>query len=127
MWRVRAKEAGSVNPYARPPACPTCSDVRRVTTHVRAHEGALTPCGKCGNLTDDEYERFRRDAWVRDQKPQEICELDLTPEEFTVFGRLRQEHPKTSKTTILSWIEGQRFDPSKDEAFLVEARKEFKK
>src|ERR1022692_2902163 len=107
-----------VNPYARPPACPLCSDTRRVTTHVRAHESDIIPCGKCGNLNDDEYERFRLDAWVRDQKAPEICELDLTPVEFERFQKLRQEHPKTSKTTILSWVEGQRYDPSKDEEFL---------
>jgi len=119
-----------VNPYARPPACPTCSDVRRVTTHVRAHEGDLTPCGKCGNLNDDEYERFRRDAWVRDQKPPEICELDLNEKEFVVYQNLRRDHPKVSKTTLLSWMEGQRYTKdviAKDEAFLVEAREEFRK
>jgi len=118
-----------VNPYARPPACSTCNDVRRITLHVRAHEGDLSPCPHCGLLNDEEYERFRHDSWVKAQKPPEICELDLDEKEFAVYTRLRSEHPKTSKTTVLSWMEGQRYTKdviAKDETFLVEARQKFR-
>ena len=116
-----------VNPYARPPACSTCNDTRTLAKYPTARKDDLIPCGACGNLNSDEYERFRRDAWAAAQKPPSICELDLTPEEFVVYQRSRTEHPQASKLTVLAWMEGQRYDPSKDEEFLNQARDEFRK
>jgi hypothetical protein len=63
---------------------------------------------------------------MRNQTPVGICELDLTPEEFKVFETMKVLNPHASKATVLSWMEGQRYDPAKDEEFLVEARQKFK-
>lgn len=115
-----------MNPYARPYACPTCQDCRVVTRWPSARDKDLVRCQKCGLLNDEEYERFRRDAWVRDHTPPEICQLDLAPEEFKTYERMRAEHPNASKLTLLSWIEGQRYDPAKDPEFLAEARVKFR-
>lgn len=115
------------NKWARKPACSTCNDIRRITKRVAAREADVTPCPTCGNLNSDEYERFRRDAWARDSKPPEITLLDLTADELLTFRRWQAEHPSVSKMTLLSWIEGGRYDPSKDEEFLAEAREEFRK
>ena len=115
------------NPFARPSACGICDDIRSVTSRVAAREADITPCPTCGNLNTDEYEKFRRDAWVRDNKAPEIHLLDLTDAEVVMFNRMRAENPNASKTTILSWVEGQRYDPSKNEEFLGKAREEFRK
>lgn len=116
----------STNPYARPYACPRCLDSRVVTRHASARKDDLVPCDRCGLLSTEAYDLFRRDAWIKAQVPPEICELDLTPEEFETFTAFRQQHPNTSKKTILTWIEGQRYDPAKDAEFLAEARQKFK-
>ena len=117
----------SANPFARPPACPLCNDTRQLTKHVSARQADVVPCDKCGAMDADEYDRFRRDAWLASQKPPEISQLDLTDEERLVFQRMKQEHPTASPATRLSWIEGQRYDPAKDEEFLNQARDEFRK
>ena len=115
------------NFFARPPACADCNDIRRITKRVAAREADVIPCPTCGNLNGDEYEKFRRDAWARDNKQPEIHLLDLTDDEMATFKRMQAENPNASKTTILSWIEGARYDPSKDEEFLKEAREGFRK
>ena len=117
---------GSTNPYARPPYCSLCGDFRVRTRNARASKSDLVPCDRCGLLTEDEYQRFKRDAWIKNQTPPTICELDLTPEEFKVCETLKALNPHASKATVLSWMEGQRYDPSKDEEFLREARQKFK-
>jgi hypothetical protein len=110
----------SGNQYARPPACPRCHDVRKLTRSLRAHDVDLVPCDRCGLLNAEEYERFRRDAWTRNQTPPSICEIDLSASEFVAFKRMRDERPDASKLTVLTWIEGQRYDPANDPAFLTE-------
>lgn len=108
-------------------ACEKCDDLRVVTKSVRAATTDLVRCGVCGNYNDDEYRRFRAAAWVKAQPPVGICEIDLTPDEFKVYQGLRERHPDTSKTTILMWVEGQRYDPAKDEEWLkTVARPAFK-
>jgi hypothetical protein len=109
-----------MNPYARPLACAVCNDIRRVTKRIEARENDIVPCPRCGNFNAEEYERFRMDAWVKDQKPPEISELDLNEKEFVVYQRLRKEHPKVSKLTVLSWMEGQRYEAIGDVEFLKE-------
>ena len=116
-----------MSPFRRPPACLRCNDTRRLTKSARAHESDTLPCDRCGNFNDDEYQRFRQDAWVRSHEPPTISQIDLTPEEFVVYNRMREQNPQASKTTVLMWMEGQRYDPSKDEGFLAVAREEFKK
>jgi hypothetical protein len=114
------------NPFAAPPACPTCGDTRTVTSRVEARENDRRKCPACGNYNDDEYERFRTTAWLRRHKPPEICELDLTMDELKIFKMMRENNPTASKTTVLMWMDGQRYDPSKDPEFLAIAREEFK-
>jgi hypothetical protein len=97
-----------------------------VTRSVRAAKTDLVPCGTCGTLSDDEYDRFRREAWTRDHVPPTICEMDLTDAEVPIFKRMREQNPNASKLTVLTWIEGQRYDPAKDPEFLAEARAKFK-
>lgn len=86
----------------------------------------VVPCDKCGLLNDEEYDRFRRDAWIRDSVPPAISQLDLTPEEFKTYEMMRLHHPKASKSTLLSWMEGQRYNPAEDVEFLEDARAKFK-
>jgi hypothetical protein len=74
----------------------------------------------------DEYDAFRRQKWLDNQKPPDLTEIDLTPSEFKVFKKMREENPKVSKLTLLSWLEGQRYDPSKDPDFLQDARQKFR-
>ncbi len=115
-----------MNPFAMPFACPRCQDSRVVTRFPSARGKDIVKCRDCGSMTDEEYDRFRRDAWAKAHKPPSICELDLTPAEFETYQKMRLEHPNASKFTVLSWIEGQRYDPSKDEEFLAEARVKFR-
>jgi len=116
----------STNPFAMPFACHACHDVRKQTRRVAARKDDIIPCPYCGLLNDEEYDRFRKDAWTKAQTPPTLCELDLTPEELATFKVMRDANSKASKTTVLTWIEGQRYDPSKDEEFLAVAREKFK-
>lgn len=115
-----------MNPYARPYACPSCKDFRFRTRYSASRQTDLVKCDKCGLMEKEEYDAFRRDAWKASHALPQICELDLSPEEFKVYEIARQQYPQTSKTTVLSWMEGQRYDPAKDETFLAEAREKFK-
>lgn len=110
-----------VNPFGRPPACRRCLDVRLLARYPTVRKEDLVPCPSCGLLNAEEHERFKRDAWTRNHTPPSICEIDLTPEEFKAYERMRAEHPNVSKLTVLTWIEGQRYDPAKDTAFLAES------
>lgn len=115
-----------MNPFARPFACLVCRDSRMLARYASSRKDDLIPCHKCGSLNTEEYDRFRRDAWARDNAAPSICELDLTPEEMSHFKVMRSAHPHAAKATVLSWIEGQRYDPSKDPEFLAVARPAFK-
>lgn len=126
-----------INPFARPPACPVCDDTRMVTSSVRAREADVSPCPRCGadphprepesKESRERYDHFVRTRFIETSVAPAISQLDLTPEEFKTYQRLRDEHPEASGTTVLSWIEGQRYDPSKDEEFMRDAREHFRK
>lgn len=45
-----------------------------------------------------------------------ISEADLTDEEFRAFRELRLAHPQANRLTVLAWLEGRRYDPTKDPA-----------
>jgi hypothetical protein len=109
-----------MNAFSRPPACPRCHDIRKLTKHVTARLADLVPCPACGNFNAEEYDRFRREAWARDQAPPSICELDLSREELETLRRWRRENPTASKLTVLSWIEGQRYEPAKNPEFMAD-------
>lgn len=114
------------NPFAMPFACPRCRDNRMVARYASARKEDLVPCDKCGLMGSEEYSRFRRDAWAQSMKPPEITQLDLTPEEFQTYEAMRAAHPNVSRTSILSWLEGQRYNPAEDIEFLEDARAKFK-
>lgn len=116
-----------MNPFALPPACTDCADTRTMTRRVESHRpDDLYPCSKCGTMSGEEYDRFRRDQWLASHPRTQFTELDLTNEELIVYKKMRADYPKTSKLTVLAWMEGQRYDPSKDEEFLVQARQKYK-
>jgi hypothetical protein len=115
-----------VNPFVNPYACPKCHDLRVMTRAVAARKDNLVPCDKCGLMPPEEYERFRRDEWAKHQPPIGISQMDLSNEELVVYNQMKTDHPHVAKTTILSWIEGRRYDPSKDPEFLATARQAFK-
>lgn len=116
-----------MNPFALPFACPTCNDTRTITRRIEAHRpNDLIPCPKCGQMEDEEYDRFRKDAWLAAHPRPTITELDMSLDELAVMKRMRADYPKVSKLTVLSWMEGQRYQPAKDEEFLAEAREKFK-
>lgn len=119
------------NPFSPPPGCNTCSDTR----HVSARDYSSTPCPVCGCHCPRrgkgepppepcsgcrKSRDLKRDAFRRFHAAPTICELDLTPAEFAVYRQMRADHPAASKLTVLAWLEGQRFDPSKDPTFLAE-------
>lgn len=116
-----------MNPFARPYACPRCRDTRTLTRTSRASKDDVMVCDKCGSLSKDEYDRFRRDAWGRDHNAPEICELDLNDGEFKVYQKMRDLYPNVSKLTTLAWMEGQRYDPAKDPAFMEQVETELEK
>lgn len=103
-------------------ACRTCHDYRRV--YVGPSE---TTCQECAGWPEEKRAEVLRNA-TRDraEKPS-ITSADLTDEEKEIFSEWVIQHPHVHKLTLLTWIEGRRYDPAKDEEFLKEARKRFKK
>ena len=104
----------SANPYVRPFACSRCRDLRVLAGHASARRDDLVKCPACGEMPAEEYADFRRRAWAFGQPQPEITAADLSPVEFAEYRKLRAEHPETSGLTVLSWIEGRRYDPEKD-------------
>jgi hypothetical protein len=125
-----------MNPYAAKPLCDKCNDFRFLTKRVEARQSDLVPCPVCGPEGDSEhretqaskerYAHFRETRWTERQTGPTISQMDLTPEEFKVYRKYQYEYPNVANRTILSWIEGQRYQPSKDEEFLKDARQKFK-
>ena len=130
----------SNNSYAMKPLCSRCHDVRFVTKRVEARgETDVVKCPACGPNFDkidgktqettesrERYENFRRVRWAETRKPPEINVMDLTNDELKVFKTWQTEHPNISKMTLLTWIEGRRYDPTTDVEFLEIARQKFK-
>lgn len=104
------------NPHAAPPACLVCDDLRV----VQGRFGAAQSCPSCGEMGPESYAAFRRDRYRETRPEPELSILDLTPEEFAVFRAWQVDHAQTSKLTLLSWIEGRRYEPRKDPEFVAE-------
>ena len=118
------------NPFSSPPGCATCDDLRRVSER----DYSSRPCPVCGcscpKRGKDEpppscdgcvkNRNLKRDAFHRHHEQPTIIELDMTPAELAALRMLRSLHPNVTKTTALGWIEGQRYAPGKDPAFLAE-------
>lgn len=93
--------------------CRTCWDARLVLRGQRE-----TECPDCASWGPDQREqRLRADAARRLPKP-EITERDLTPEEAALFREWSITHAEAHPLTILSWIEGRRYDPRQDPEFM---------
>ena len=78
---------------------------------VGHRDGTASPCPNCGGKENDEkFSRLELDAkkatWMRPA----ITEADLTDKERKVVESWRFQLPDASTITLLSWIEGQRFD-----------------
>ena len=122
------------NPYAEPPGCGVCKDFRS----VQARDFTSQHCRACGcacpkrtkgeppatcfgcKLSAD----LKREVFKRHHARPTICELDLTLDELVTFRMMKAGHPNASKLTVLSWIEGQRYEPAKDRAFAEEVERE---
>lgn len=98
--------------YPKPPRCSTCNDNRHMAIDARQKD--TIPCSACGTKTDAEYLDFIRAHERNHAALPEICEIDLTPEEFVLFRRFQAEHPTVSKKTLLAWLEARRYDPRSD-------------
>ena len=122
-----------MNPYAAPPLCDICLDSREVQTK---HHGT-EKCQRCG-CTDPDPEkghrrtkdcggcRWRRAAYIDRLKahPSDVRPADLTEKEMALWDRWSAEG--YNPLDGLRWVEGQRYDPSKDEEFLTDAREKFR-
>jgi hypothetical protein len=124
-----------MNPYIAGPLCGFCNDIRWVSTRPECRKTDLVRCPKCGPDSDSDkhetesskerYADFCKRRWAEQQKPVGISQLDLTDDELNTFRHFKATHG-VSSLTALAWMEGQRYDPTKDEEFLVEARQKFK-
>lgn len=128
-----------MNPFAIPPACEICGDIRMVTTSVKANRDLshVIPCPRCGadphpngpesKESAERYDTFRRARYQEQHPAPTISQLDLTEAELVTYNMLKAEHPKVSKATLLTWMEGQRYDPAKDTAFMERVEIELEK
>ena len=102
--------------------CRTCRDAGRV--YIGPREG---PCPECSSWPPEKREDMIRAATRAKAEKPSITTADLTDDERELLKEWTLCNPHTSQLTFLTWIEGRRYDPSKDEEFLKEARKKFKK
>jgi len=101
------------------PACKTCNDFRNVQDGPRGTK----PCPDCGILrfhdkedNGEAYLKFRAAAYERAHARPEVDQNNLSADEAAFY--LEQTRAGHNKITVLSWIEGRRYDPSKDEEFV---------
>lgn len=106
------------NPFSQLPLCPKCHDVRRCAEDHHARK--TVPCDKCGTMSDEEYERFRRQRLAAILPWCPLGYETMTEEQRKLFDRLKAAHPHASNVAICTWVEGDSYDPSKDETFLRE-------
>lgn len=103
-------------------ACKTCRDFGKV------YDGPKTvPCPECSVWPEGHRAEMLREATKREAEKPSITETDLSDDERAMMAQWAIDHPHVHRLTLLTWIEGRRYDPEKDEAFLAEARKRFKK
>ena len=103
-------------------ACRTCRDFGFV------YDGPTTvECPECSAWPPDKKHELLRAATRQTAEKPEISMADLTPDERALMAEWVVAHPHVHELTLLTWIEGRRYDPSKDPDFLSVARKKFKK
>ena len=80
---------------------------------------AERPCPRCGGWSAERRdEAIRQEMGQRATRP-ELEEKDLTPEELETVCAWKVDYPKAHPWTLLSWIEGRRYEPAKDAEFLA--------
>lgn len=118
------------NPWAEPFACQICLDTR----FVDRGDGSPVKCPGCGCTCPKPEEGQRRigtcpgcvkfsdlkAAVLRARPRVGLTESDLTPEECEKMAVWRVQHPRTSNLTLLGWIEGARYNPAADAAFVAQ-------
>lgn len=106
----------------RPVGCRTCGDYKKVYSGV-----ALRDCRECSSWSAEHRTDMLKQATRRDAEKPSIRLVDLSDEEKALVKEWRLLHPHVHELTLLTWVEGMRYDPSKDPGFLADARKRFKK
>ena len=115
---------GDFQPFRKLPDCSMCADLRWVTKtrfSRRDDDPVKSDIVKCPNC-----DGFKLAALKQANRTFPTIQVrDLTEEEASVFREWRaQGHHELD---CLTWIEGRRYDPAKDETFLAHARIEFKR
>ena len=124
------------NPWAAKPICSVCNDIRRIAPDRFARESI--PCPTCGCTCErpPKGQRLvcscdggRRHADLIHKRQMDTYPVlkmsDLTEEEVKIVNDWKAQ--RHHELDCLRWIEGRRYDPTKDEEFLKEAREEFRK
>lgn len=95
------------------PACSVCSDLK-VVLQKNCRDTAR--CPRCGSFNEDSYRSFRAAHFEKVNSFPEITQSDLSADEATFY--LDQVRAGHNKITVLGWIEGRRYDPSRDDDFV---------
>ena len=103
-------------------ACRTCNDFGWVTDGYKDEK-----CPECSVWNEDKRVEMLKQAIRRSAEKPSITTADLSDDERATLREWTLKHPEASELTMLTWIEGRRYDPARDQEFLVEARKAFKK
>lgn len=108
---------------ATSPACDVCKDHQVVTINRCQRE--TVPCPRCGFLNEKSYDEFRAAHMASVRAQPEVSQGNLSADEAAFY--LEQTRAGHNRLTVLSWIEGRRYDPSKDEDFVKLVKKTVRK
>lgn len=103
-------------------ACRTCRDHRLLMDGPKD-----VKCHDCAGWDEGtRLSHLRAETARRGEKPS-ITVNDLTDEEEEVYTMWRRNHPDAHQLTILTWIEGCRYNPREDVDFLALCDRRIKK
>lgn len=95
-------------------ACRTCRDCGRLMDGPKDID-----CPDCSGWgSEQRLAALRAETARRGEKPT-ISRADLTDEEEEVYTDWRKYHPDVHPLTLLTWIEGRRYNPREDPEFLA--------
>lgn len=103
--------------------CHVCQDTRRVALGERA-DGSRS-CPYCG--TAEQFAALFRERHAWKIPDLEEVKRTLTTEERAELAASAALHPRAHELTRLSWIEGRRYNPRDDGAFLRRCARELRK
>jgi len=103
-------------------ACRTCHDFKKVYIGRDTED-----CPECAGWPVEKRKDLLRLATREVAEKPSITESDLSAAEKVLLAEWAVAHPDVHKLTLLTWVEGRRYDPAKDPEFLTDARKAFKK